>query len=69
MALGEDEKLILLERALPDREKRRLMFMPKARKGVTQQSFMRDLKSVLSPTQDSQIHKRWNELSIRYGGR
>jgi hypothetical protein len=69
VALGEDEKLILLERALPDREKRRLMFMQKARKGVTYQSFMRDLESVLSPTQDSQIHKRWNELSMRYGGK
>ena len=67
--LSENEKLILLERALPNKERKRLLLMQRYGTGVTCQGFLRDLQGVLSVTQESQIRQRWNELSMRYGGR
>ena len=65
----EKEKLIILERALPDREKRRLIHAQKLGNIGSCQQFLRDMETLLATANESKSLKKWNELSFRFGGR
>ena len=67
--LTEQEKLMLLERALPEMERRRLQHLQRANKVTTYKGFMREMDGILSSAQDSQMLKRWNGLAIKHDGK
>ena len=66
---SEQEKLMLLERALPDLERRRLQHLQRTNKVTTWKGFMREMDGILSSAQDSQVMKRWNDLAIEHSGK
>ena len=65
----DKEKLVILERALPERERRRLIHGLQTKKVITCQQFLRDVGSLLSTENEAQSLKKWSDLSIRFGGR
>ena len=65
----EQEKLMLLERALPEPERRRLQHLQRAKKVTTYKGFMREMDGILSSAQDSQMLQRWNDLAIKHSGK
>ena len=67
--MREEEKLLMLEMALPEKHKRRLILAQQSGKGVTYSSYMRELETLLGPTQESEVMKKWNEISMRFAGR
>jgi hypothetical protein len=66
---SETEKLVILERALPERERKRLIHGMQTKKTLTLQQFLRDMENLLATSNESRSTKKWNELSLRYGGR
>ena len=65
----EQEKLMLLERALPEPERRRLQHLQRAKNVTTYKGFMREMDGILSSAQDSQMLQRWNDLAIKHSGK
>ena len=66
---SEEEKMIMLERALPERERKRFIHMQRVGKVSSAQAYLRDMEHMLSTANESKTYKQWNELSIRFGGR
>ena len=67
--IPEDNKLLLLEKALPDKEKGRIQVLQGQNDPVTCQSFLSQLAARFGTTKDTLLRKRWQDLAIKHSGK
>ena len=67
--IPEDNKLLLLEKALPEKEKRRIQVSQRQNDPVTCQSFLSQLAARFGTTRDTLLRKKWQDLAIKHSGK
>lgn len=67
--IQESVKIAILEKTLPENERKWLMQLQKQGETVTAQSFLGRLGTRFNTSKETQIRKRWNDIGMKHGGR